>query len=281
MSFKWDEQLQNGWVSSTFKDGKWSDIVYHKKEEEGFKMNINISCSGLHYGQSCFEGLKAFKNGNVLRLFRPQENHKRMMVSAEAASMECPPLQIFLDAITLCVEKNKECLGNLPSIYVRPLLFGSGAQLGLHESSEYTFLVFCVPVGNYYAKGITPVPALVVDMDRAAPRGTGNAKLAGNYAPTLKPARLAKEKDYPITLYLDPLHHEYIEEFATSNFIGIKGNTLITPKSRSILQSITRLSICEIAEKLLNFKVENRLIKFEELSQFEAVGAVGTAGTFQ
>ena len=276
MSFGWKET--NGYVSATFKNGGWSLLEYHPKEKDNFRINIHIASSGLHYGQAAFEGLKAYKQGNVLKCFRPVENHKRMQVSAIASSMQCPPLDLFLQAITVCLDRNKDCLKDEPSMYVRPLLFGSGAQLGLHESSEYTFIVFAIPVGNYYADGIKPVKALIVDLDRAAPNGTGFAKLAGNYAPTLKPAREAKEKSYPITLYLDPLKHQNIEEFATSNFIGIKGNTLVTPKSRSILQSITRLSICEIAEKSLGLKVEQREIPYKELNAFEAVGAVGTAG---
>eukprot|EP00835_Amoeboradix_gromovi_P000679 NODE_25_length_35605_cov_0.353461.p11 type:complete len:279 gc:universal NODE_25_length_35605_cov_0.353461:30841-30005(-) len=278
MSFGWKDT--NGYVSAVFKNEKWSLLEYHAKEKDNFTMNIHIASSGLHYGQAAFEGLKAFKQGNVLRCFRPHENHKRMQLSAIASSMECPPIDLFLEAITVCLDRNKDCLKGEPSMYIRPLLFGSGAQLGLHESSEYTFLVFAIPVGNYYANGINPVRALIVDLDRAAPKGTGNAKLAGNYAPTLKPAREAKSKGYPITLYLDPLEKKNIEEFATSNFIGIKGNVLSTPASHSILQSITRLSICEIAEKMMGLTVQNRNIPYKELSEFEAVGAVGTAGIF-
>ena len=275
MSFGWKDT--NGYVSATFKNGEWSLLEYHPKEKDNFTINIHISSSALHYGQSAFEGLKAYRQGDVLRCFRPEENHKRMQLSALASSMECPPLHLFLNAITVVLDRNKMCLHNEPSMYIRPLLFGSGQQLGLHESAEYTFLVFAVPVGNYYKEGIKPVPALIVDLDRAAPHGTGYAKLAGNYAPTLKPAREAKQQGYPITLYLDPHNHLTIEEFATSNFIAIKGNKLITPKSPSILQSITRLSICQVATTL-GLTVEHREIPYTELKEFEAVGAVGTAG---
>ena len=276
MSFTWKET--NGYVMATYKNKEWSLLEYHPKEKDNFTMKINIGCSGLHYGQSVFEGLKAYRNGDVLRCFRPQENHKRMQVSAEASSMICPPLDLFLKAIEVCIDKNKDCLKEEPSMYIRPLLFGSGAQLGLHESHEYTFIVFSIPVGDYYPDGIKPVDADIVDMDRAAPRGTGHAKLAGNYAPTLKPAKEAKSNGSQITLYLDPLEHKYVEEFATSNFIGIKGNVLTTPSSKSILQSITRLSLCHIAQHKLNMTVEQRVIPYTELQEFEAVGAVGTAG---
>src|SRR5690606_14354195 len=151
------------------------------------------------------------------------------------------------------------------SMYIRPILFGSSAEIGLAPAAEYTFIVLVTPVGNYYAEGVKAIDAFVTeDFDRAAPRGVGNVKLAGNYAASLKPNRMGTERGFPLTLYLDPKQHKYIEEFATSNFIGITAdNRYVTPKSDSILPSITNKSLMTIAEDL-GMTVEQRLVPCTE-----------------
>ncbi len=165
----------NNFVSLVWKDGKWSD----KKVSTDFHLNVHLAATVFHYGQSCFEGLKAFtcKDGKV-RLFRPEKNAVRMQHSAAVSSMVAPPTPLFIDAVVECVKQNLEFVPayGVGSLYIRPFLFGSGPQLGVSPSKEYTFVVYCSPVGNYYADGIKPVKALIQDeFDRAAPLGVGSA----------------------------------------------------------------------------------------------------------
>ncbi|KAI9141193.1 aminotransferase [Paraphysoderma sedebokerense] len=271
----------NGHVKLTYKDGKWNE---GEVIQEPY-INLHIGATVLHYGQTCFEGLKAFrmKDGKI-RLFRPEQNYRRMIRSCSRVLMPVPTLQQFLSAIERCIELNKEYVppyGSGASLYVRPFLFGSGCKLGLSEADEYTFIVTASPVGEYYSKGkVKPVKAVVADdFDRAAPLGVGSFKLAGNYAPTLLPSKEWKAKGYPIVLFLDPKTHTYVDEFSTSNFMAItKSNELITPLSDSVLPSITRISLLELAPKL-NLKPITRPIQYVELSESDVteVAAVGTA----
>ena len=261
----------------TWKDGEWDEG--HLQTEP--YMNLHIAATALHYGQSAFEGLKAFSgpDGKV-RIFRLNDNAKRLARSAKRILMPEVSEDMFRDAILRAVEANKDYIppyGTGGSLYIRPLLFGSGATIGVNPSSEYTFIVMVIPVGDYYKGGLKPVGALIVDgYDRAAPRGIGSAKVAGNYAADLEPNAKAKALGYPINLYLDAKTNKYIEEFGTSNFIAFRGTTYITPDSESILQSITNKTLQQLAIDN-GYEVESRPVEFSEVETFDEVAACGTA----
>jgi len=264
-------------------------------------INVHIAATGLHYGQSCFEGLKAFatKDGGV-RLFRPDENAKRMRNSGERTMMPALEDGAFVEACRRVVADNLAYVppyGSGGALYLRPLLFGSGARIGLQPAAEYKLLVMVMPVGDYYKGGLArPVAAKVVEgYDRAAPQGVGHVKVAGNYAADLLPNQLNKKAGYPISLYLDAKTHTFIEEFSTSNFFGIKhgptaggpeGATYVTPDSAAVLPSITNKSLMELAAAE-GLKVERRAVPVKELAEFDEVCACGTAvvitpvGSFQ
>eukprot|EP00871_Galdieria_phlegrea_P001827 jgi/Galph1/2645/GphlegSOOS_G1321.1 len=270
----------NCYIYATYKNGTWSEL---QTSQDPF-IRIPIAATVLHYGQAAFEGLKAFacKDGSV-RVFRPEKNAERLQLSAARIMMPLIPKEMFLDAIMRAVKDNIEYIppyGSGGSLYIRPVLFGSGARVGLGPSEEYTFIVFVVPVGDYYKGGLSPVTALVMDQyDRASPRGVGNVKVGGNYAADLLPYMESKSQGYVVNLYLDPLERKYIEEFGTSNFIAIgnHGHTYITPDSASILKSITNQSLMQLAKEELGLKVECRKVALEEVEQFDEVAACGTA----
>lgn len=242
---------------------------------------MHIAATALHYGQACFEGLKAFrgKDGRI-RLFRPHENAKRMQASADRLVVPRVPSQLFLDAVHRAVRENEDFVppyGTGGSLYIRPLLIGTGAKIGLQTSDEFMFLVLVVPVGDYYKGGLAPVTAVVMrDFDRAAPKGVGHVKVAGNYAADLMPNLMGKRAGYPINLYLDAGNGRTIEEFGTSNFIAVKGNTYVTPNSRSVLPSITNMTLMQLA-KDEGMVVEQREVDIDEVRRFDEVGACGTA----
>jgi len=245
-------------------------------------LKLHIAASALHYGQAAFEGLKAFrqKNGDIV-LFRPRDNARRMRETALRTCMPPVPEELFLETCRRAVRANMEFVppyGTGGSLYIRPLLIGSGPQIGVAPADEYAFIVMVMPVGPYYKGGLKPVKAIVYDnYDRAAPQGVGHIKVAGNYAASLYPHVEAKNAGYPVELYLDAREHKWVEEFATSNFIGItRGNTYVTPKSDSILPSITNMALQGIAADL-GMKVEVRPVPFEEIETFAEVGACGTA----
>lgn len=262
---------------STYRDGAWSPLSL--VNEPYFRMHIGATA--LHYGQSCFEGLKAFRcRDGVTRLFRPDQNAARMQSSAERLLIPKVPEELFLEAVTTAVRENAAYIppyGTGGSLYVRPLLFGSGAKIGLQPADEFTFLVMVVPVGDYYKGGLSPVTAVVMqDYDRAAPRGVGNVKVAGNYAADLLPNIMGKKAGYPINLYLDAQNRRTVEEFGTSNFIALKNNTYVTPDSKSVLPSITNKTLMQLAEDR-GMKVEKREIDISELAEFDEAAACGTA----
>jgi branched-chain amino acid aminotransferase len=245
---------------------------------------MHIGATALHYGQSCFEGLKAFchEDGEVY-VFRPEENAARMQSSCRRTMMSEMPTELFMDAIQEVVSDNIEFVppyGSGGALYIRPLLFGSGPRIGLQPADEYTFLMMVIPVGDYYKGGLSsPVDGLIVqDFDRAAPLGVGSVKVAGNYAADLLPNMLSKKKGYPIGLYLDAKTRTLVEEFSTSNFVGIDNSQkkYVTPISPSVLPSITNKSLMQIA-KDEGFTVEQRDIPVEEMKTFDEVLAVGTA----
>ncbi|MFP4047421.1 MAG: branched-chain amino acid aminotransferase [Bacteroidales bacterium] len=260
-----------------YKDGKWGDIEVSTSEY----LNVHMAATGLHYGQQAFEGMKAYrgKDGEI-RIFRWEENFKRMERSAHGVLMEPVPMEKFKEAIVTAIKKNENYLpphGTGAALYIRPLLFGSGAEIGVKPANEYTFVVFVTPVGPYFKEGFNPIKiAIVRDTDRTAPNGTGMYKVGGNYAASLQGIKRTKEAGYAQPLYLDAKEKKYIDEIGAANFFGIKDNTYITPKSNSILPSITNKSIMEMAPDM-GLKVERRPVPVEELESFEEVGACGTA----
>lgn len=222
------------------------------------------------------------KDGGVYA-FRPEENAARMQSSCRRIMMPELPTELFVEAIETAVKDNVEYVppyGSGGALYVRPLLFGSGPRIGLQPADEYTFLVMVIPVGDYYKGGLSqPVDALIIrDYDRAAPQGVGAVKVAGNYAADLLPNMLSKKRGYPISLYLDAKTQTTIEEFSTSNFVGInnKKKLYVTPSSRSVLPSTTNRALMQLA-KDEGYTVEQRDIPVEELETFDEVLAVGTA----
>jgi branched-chain amino acid aminotransferase len=221
---------------------------------------------GLNYGQQIFEGMKAFRTPeDKITLFRPQKNAARMAHSADVVSIPPVPEDVFMEAVHAAVSLNAAYVPpneTGASMYIRPLVFGSSAQLGLNPPQEYTFCVYVLPVGVYH--GVHPVNGLVLeDFDRAAPFGTGNAKVGGNYAPVLKHSDAARVKGFDITLHLDSKTRSEIDEFSTSGFIGVKVDgekvTLVVPDSKSVIASVTSNSCLDIGESL-GYKIERRSV---------------------
>ncbi|MBT3243863.1 MAG: branched-chain amino acid aminotransferase [Bacteroidetes bacterium] len=260
-----------------YRNGKWGELEVSSSEY----IPMHIAATALHYGQESFEGMKAFmgKDGDV-RLFRWADNAKRMQASAEGIMMAEVPDELFHQAIVKAVQMNRRFVppyGTGASLYLRPLLIGSGPQVGVKPAEEYMFMVFVTPVGPYFKEGFSPVDILVTpDYDRAAPLGTGHLKVGGNYSASMRALDMAHQKGFASALFLDAKEKKYIDEAGPANFFGIKDNTYITPKSPSILPSITNRALQDIAE-LLGMKVEVRQVPLEELSSFEEAGACGTA----
>lgn len=261
-----------------WRNGQWND---GRMEEDPF-LRVHEGSTALHYGQECFEGMKAFAaaDGRVL-LFRPDENARRMQRSAVRIMMPKVPEELFMRGVTTTVQANRRWVppyGSGASLYIRPLLFGMGPNIGVRPASEYMFTVFCTPVGPYFKGGLKPVFLSVSDFDRAAPKGTGAAKVGGNYAASLQAHHEAVEAGYADCIYLDPVHHRNIEEVGAANFFGItRDNRLVTPKSPSILPSITRMSLVHIAREMLGMTVEERDIPIDSIDEFIEAGACGTA----
>src|SRR6056297_18256 len=260
-----------------YRDGKWGELEVSSSEY----LNLHISATALHYGQEAFEGMKAYrgKDGKI-RLFRWEENWERMQNSAKGIMMEPVPKTLFKEMIVEAVKQNKEFVpphGTGAALYIRPFLFGSGAEVGVKPAKEYMFVVFVTPVGPYFKEGFNPVKiAIVRDTDRAAPLVTGTMKVGGNYAASLRGVQKVHEAGYGSPLYLDAKEKNYIDEIGAANFFGIKNGTYITPKSSSILPSITNKSLIELAGHL-GLKTERRPVHVDELDSFEEVGACGTA----
>ncbi|KAI8593569.1 aminotransferase [Geranomyces variabilis] len=278
----------NGHVKYTWKDGKWDSGVF----QPNFDLHLDIAATVLHYGQSCFEGLKAFrmKDGKI-RVFRPEANARRMQRSCHGLCMAEPPVDMFLEGVRRAVEANAEYVppyGSNGSLYVRPFVFGFGAQVGLSPATEYLFMVLVSPVGEYYAGGMgSPTKAVIKHkFDRAAAHGMGKVKAGGNYAPTLLPTLECKKKGFSVMLFLDPKENKYVDEFATSNFAALTKpdaatgkRTYVTPKSSSVLASVTNRSLCELAHRRFGWNVERRRVAFDEVlsGAFAEIAACGTA----
>ncbi len=265
-------------VQADYADGKWGGLQI--RTEPYLPLHIAASC--MHYGQACFEGLKAFRapDGRVA-MFRPGQNARRLRNSAERVCMEAPSDALFVEACELAIRENLSFVppyGTGASLYLRPLLVGTEATIGIKPSDSYTFIVLVTPVGPYYKDGFSPVNAVVIDeYDRAAPRGTGQAKVAGNYAASLKPQIIAKKMGYPIVLFSDATEHRFVDEFGTSNFIGITpAGEFKTPDSSSILPSVTNDSL-QIMARDMGLRVVKEPIALDSLDQFSEVGACGTA----
>ena len=263
---------------SRWKDGKWDEGAL----VEDNKLSISEASTALHYGQQCFEGLKAYrrKDGRI-QLFRPDQNAKRMQDSCRRILMPEIPVDKFIDACQQVVKANEAYVppyGHGATLYLRPFMIGVGDTIGVKPASEYIFSVFCMPVGSYFKGGMAPVNFTVSDYDRAAPYGTGAAKVGGNYAGSLYPHKLAVEKGYADCIYLDPMTHTKIEEVGAANFFGItKDDKFVTPRSPSILPSITKYSLMYLAKEYLKLGVEERDVYVDQLDEFKEAGACGTA----
>lgn len=244
-------------------------------------ISLNPSSGVLNYGQGLFEGLKAYRkpDGSIL-LFRPEENALRMQTGAERMCMPAPSVEQFVDAVKQTVLANKRWVPptGKGSLYIRPLLMGSGAVLGLAPAPEYTFIIFVSPVGNYFKEGLAPINLIVEDkFHRATPGGTGGVKTIGNYASVLMAQKIAKEKGYSDVLYLDAVHKKYLEEVSSCNIFVVKGNVISTPAIKgTILPGITRKSIIDVAVSK-GFQVEERLVSVDELLDADEIFCTGTA----
>ena len=264
-------------VRCYYRGGKWGEVEVCS--DEYLKLHMAATC--LHYGQEAFEGLKAYRcpDGKV-RIFRAEENAARLQSTARGIVMPEVPTELFVDMVKKVVRLNQEYIPPYESgatLYLRPLLFGITAGVGVRPATEYCFLIFATPVGPYFKGGFSSNPYVIVrDVDRAAPLGTGMFKVGGNYAASLRANKMAHEKGYASEFYLDAKEKKYVDECGAANFFGIKNNTYVTPKSTSILPSITNKSLMQIAEDL-GMKVERRPIAEDELDSFEEAGACGTA----
>jgi branched-chain amino acid aminotransferase len=264
---------------SMYKDGKWDEGKLTAEH------TVTMSeCAGvLQYSQSCFEGLKAYteENGKIV-CFRPDLNAKRMADSCRRLEMPAFPEDRFLKAVDEVVAANKDWVppyGSGATLYIRPFMFGYNSVIGVKPADEYMFRILVTPVGPYFKGGAKPVVVRIPDFDRAAPHGTGGIKAGLNYAMSLHPIMEAHREGFNENMYLDPATRTKVEETGGANIIFIKdgGKTLVTPKSDSILPSITRRSICYIAENMLGMKVEHRPVMYSEVPEFEEMGLCGTA----
>jgi len=265
-------------VRCTYKNGEWGDLRMQRKKT----ISLHIASSVLHYSQTAFEGLKAFGGVDMqVRIFRLEENAKRMQSSCRGIRMPQLPIEKFKEAVLYVVKLNEKYVPPYTSgasLYIRPVLFGTTPMVGVRPSDEYELIVFVSPVGPYFKGGFTETTPFMLtrEYDRAAPHGTGNIKVGANYAAGLAAGEKAHKLGYSQAFYLDAKENKYIEECGAANFFGIKGNTYVTPKSDSVLPSITNASLAKIAEHL-GMKVERRPILLEELEEFDEAGACGTA----
>jgi len=264
-------------IRCTYKDGAWGELEV--SDSEMVTMHMAATC--IHYGQESFEGLKAFRGAdNKIRIFRMDENAKRMQDSSMGTMMAVLPVEKFEEAVVKAVKLNERFVPPYESgaaLYIRPFLFGTGAQVGVKPSNEYMFILFVTPVGPYFKGGFQTTPFVIMrEFDRSAPLGMGKYKVGGNYAASLVAGAKAHELGYSNVFYLDAIEKKYIDECGAANFFGIKNNTYITPRSSSILPSITNKSLMVLAEDM-GMKVERRQIPVEELATFEEAGACGTA----
>lgn len=264
-------------VRCYWRNGEWGELEVSSSEY--IPMHMAATC--LHYGQEAFEGLKAFKGKDgKIRIFRLDENAKRLQSSCDSILMQRLPVEKFKEAVIKAVKLNERFVPPYESgasLYIRPLLVGTGARVGVNPADEYLFLVFVTPVGPYFKTGFKPTDVCILrEFDRAAPQGTGNVKVGGNYAASLRSGAIAHDKGYTAVLFLDSKEKKYLDECGPANFFMIKGNQYVTPASNSILPSITNKSLMQIAEDM-GMEVVRRRIEVEELANFEEAGECGTA----
>ena len=263
---------------ANFKDGKWDEGQLITDE------NVVINeCAGvLQYAQTCFEGLKAYttEDGKIV-CFRPDLNAQRMADSCERLKMPVFPVDKFVEAVEKVVAANADFVppyGSGATLYLRPYMFGSNAVIGVKPATEYQFRIFATPVGPYFKGGVKPLTLRISDLDRAAPMGTGHIKAGLNYAMSLYNIVDAHEQGYDENMYVDSATRTHIEETGGANIIFItKDNKVVTPKSNTILPSITRRSLMVVAKEYLGLEVEEREVNVNELSDFAECGLCGTA----
>lgn len=264
-------------VRCYYRNGKWGEIEVSSSDV----INIHMAATALHYGQEAFEGMKAFRcpDGKI-RAFRIKDNAERLQSTCRGILMPELPTELFEEMVKKVVKLNERFVPpyeSRASLYIRPLLIGTGAQVGVHPANEYLFIIFVSPVGPYFKGGFATNDYVIIrEYDRAAPLGTGRYKVGGNYAASLAANKMAHDAGYASEFYLDAKEKKYIDECGAANFFGIKEGKYITPKSSSILPSITNRSLQQLA-KDLGMEVEVRPIPEEELSTFEEAGACGTA----
>lgn len=264
-------------VRCYYRDGKWGEIEVSQSET----INLHMAATALHYGQEVFEGLKAFrgKDGKI-RIFRLEENAKRIIESAKGIMMEPVPVELFTKMVKKVVKLNERFVppyGSGASLYIRPLEIGISAQVGVKPAKEYLFLILVTPVGPYFKEGFKPTNICIMrEFDRVAPKGTGRWKVGGNYAASLDAGERAHSLGYSAVLYLDPKEKKYIDECGPANFFAIKDGKYITPASESILPSITNKSLMQLARDM-GIEVEQRHIPIEELEEIQEAAACGTA----
>ena len=263
---------------SYWRNGEWDKGTL----TEDNVLHISEGSTALHYGQQCFEGMKAYrcKDGSI-NLFRPDQNALRMQRSCARLLMPFVETEQFIEACKAVVRANERFIppyGTGGALYLRPFVIGVGDNIGVRTAPEFIFSIFAIPVGAYFKGGLTPHNFLISSFDRAAPQGTGAAKVGGNYAASLMPGSQAKKAHYADCIYLDPMTHTKIEEVGSANFFGIThDNKFVTPNSPSVLPGITRLSLIELANSRLGMEVIEGDVFIDKLSDFKEAGACGTA----
>jgi branched-chain amino acid aminotransferase len=265
-------------VTASWKDGAWSEL----KLTDDPTVHISECAGVLQYAQTCFEGLKAYttEDGRVVT-FRPELNAQRMYDTAQRLAMPTIPEEMFLQAVEMVIKANLEWVppyGSGAALYLRPYLYGSGPVIGVAPAPEYEFRVIAMPVGPYFKGGLKPVALKVSDFDRAAPHGTGHIKAGLNYAMSLHALEVAHSEGFNENMYLDAATRTNVEETGGANFLFVtKEGGVVTPKSNTILPSITRRSMIYVADKILGMPAEEREISLAEVPEFAECGLCGTA----
>ncbi len=263
---------------SNYKNGAWDAGAL----TEDATITMSECACVLQYAQTVFEGLKAYttKDGKIVT-FRPDLNAERLLSSAERLEMPVFPKDRFIDAVEQVVKANADYVppyGSGATLYLRPFMFGINAVIGVKPATEYQFRLFCTPVGPYFKGGAKPITIRVSDLDRAAPHGTGNIKAGLNYAMSLHTLMDAHRQGFDENMFLDPATHTKVEETGGANFLFVtKDGKIVTPKSNSILPSITRRSLVYVAEHYLGLEVQEREVFFDEVKDFAECGLCGTA----
>lgn len=262
---------------SLYKDGAWDEGCL----TDDASITMSECACVLQYAQTCFEGMKAYttEKGQIV-CFRPDLNAARMASSCRRLRMPVFPEDRFLQAVVDTVRANAAWVppfGSGASLYIRPFMFGSDAIIGVKPATQYQFRIFATPVGPYFKGGVKPLRVRISDLDRAAPRGTGHVKAGLNYAMSLYNIMDAHDQGYDENVYVDSASRTFIEETGGANIVFIKDNTLVTPKSDTILPSITRRSLMYVAKEYLGMEVEERPVALSEIGDFTECGLCGTA----